>query len=180
MAHYQFEAIHPFRDGNGRIGRLLITLLLCIKGVLDKPLLYLSAYFERNRQEYYDRLLDVSLEWKWNEWILFFLYGVIEQSKDAFERARQLMDLQQQYHKMVHITKRSALQIRLVDLLIERPVITIVFAREYFKITYPTAKNNIARLVKHGILKEISITSRHKFFIAEKVLEIINKPSSYS
>lgn len=176
MVHYQFEAIHPFLDGNGRIGRLLITLLLCIKGLLDKPLLYLSAYFERHREEYYERLLQVSLKGQWPEWILFFLRGVTEQSIDAFERSRQLMDLQQEYHKIVHVTKRSALQIRLVDLLIERPVVTTVFVSKYFNITYPAAKNNIARLIRIGILREVSGAKRRRIFIAEKVLEIINKP----
>ena len=176
IAHYQFEAIHPFLDGNGRIGRLLITLLLCIKGLLDKPLLYLSAYFERHREEYYERLLQVSLKGQWPEWILFFLRGVTEQSIDAFERSRQLMDLQQEYHKIVHVTKRSALQIRLVDLLIERPVVTTVFVSKYFNITYPAAKNNIARLIGVGILREVSGAKRRRIFIAEKVLEIINKP----
>lgn len=178
MAHYQFEAIHPFLDGNGRIGRLLITLLLCIKGLLDKPLLYLSAYFERHREEYYERLLQVGLKGQWPEWILFFLRGVTEQSIDAFERSRQLMDLQQEYHKIVHITKRSALQIRLVDLLVERPVITTVFVSKHFNVTYPTAKNNIARLIRVGILREVPGARRHRIYIAEKVLEIINKPFS--
>ena len=178
MVHYQFEAIHPFLDGNGRIGRLLVTLLFCIKGLLDKPLLYLSAYFERRREEYYERLLQVSLKGQWPEWILFFLRGVTEQSIDAFERSRQLMDLQQEYHEIVHVTKRSALQIRLVDLLIERPVITTVFAKRYLNVSYPAAKNNIDRLVKVGILREVSSAKRHRIFIAEKVLEIINKPFS--
>jgi len=176
MAHYQFEAIHPFLDGNGRIGRLLITLLLCVKGLLDKPLLYLSAYFERHREEYYERLLKVSLKGQWPEWILFFLRGVTEQSIDAFERSRQLMDLQQEYHKTVNVAKRSALQIRLVDLLIERPVITTVFVSKHLNVTYKTAKNNIDRLVKVGILREVSGAKRHRIYIAEKVLEIINKP----
>ncbi len=176
MIHYQIEAIHPFLDGNGRIGRLLITLLLCAKGVLDKPLLYLSAYFERNRQQYYDLLLQISTHGKWTEWIQFFLQGVIAQSNDAFERSRQLMDLQQEYHKIVHVTKRSALQIRLVDLLIERPVITTVFAKGYLDVSYPAAKNNIDRLVKVGILREVPGAERPRIFIAEKVLEIINKP----
>ncbi len=176
MIHYQFEAIHPFLDGNGRIGRLMITLLLCAKGVLDKPLLYLSAYFERNRQQYNDLLLQVSTHGQWAEWIQFFLQGIIEQSNDAFERARQLIDLQQQYHKIVHVTKRTAMQIRLVDLLIERPLITTVYVRKILNISYPAAKNNINKLIKAGILKEAVTAGRNKFFIAEKVLEIINKP----
>jgi len=176
MIHYQFEAIHPFLDGNGRIGRLLITLLLCAKGLLDKPLLYLSAYFERNRRQYYERLLRVSAHGQWNEWIQFFLQGVIEQSKDAFERARQLMVLQQKYHEVVHITKGSALQIRFVDLLIERPLITTVYASKALNISYPAAKNNIIKLIKAGILKGVVTAGRNKFFMSEKVLEIINKP----
>ena len=175
MIHYQFEAIHPFRDGNGRIGRLLIILLLCTQGVLDKPLLYLSAYFERNRQEYYDRLLHVSTHGDWPAWILFFLRGVIEQSTDAFERSRQLLQLQQRYHSMVK-SKRSALQIRLVDLLIERPIVTTVFVSRHFDVTYPTAKNNIAKLVKSGILKPLGGAKRNRPYVAHEVLEIIKKP----
>jgi len=177
IVHYQFEAIHPFLDGNGRIGRLLITLLVCIKEVLDKPLLYLSAYFERNRQEYYERLLQVSTHGRWTEWIFFFLCGVIEQSKDAFERARQLMDLQRKFHKIVHGAKRSVLQIRLVDLLIERPVVTTVFVSKYLDVTYATANNNISKLVKIGILRQATGARRNRVYIAEEVLKIITKPS---
>ncbi len=176
MIHYQFEAIHPFLDGNGRIGRLLITLLLCAKGILDKPLLYLSAYFERNRRQYYDLLLKVSTRGQWTEWIQFFLQGVTEQSKDAFDRARQLMDLQQKYHEIVHIKKGSAMQIRLVDLIVERPLITTVYTSKVLNISYPAAKNNIIKLIKAGILKKVVTAGRNKFFIAERVLEIINRP----
>jgi Fic family protein len=175
MIHYQFEAIHPFLDGNGRIGRLLITLLLCAKGILDKPLLYLSAYFERNRQVYYDRLLRVSTHGEWGQWILFFLRGLVEQSADAFERSKQLLELQRQYHSMVK-SRRSALQLRLIDLLIERPVLTTVFVSNYFNVTYQTAKNNIARLIRAGILKPLTDAKRNRAYIAEEVLEIINKP----
>jgi len=176
MVHYQFEAIHPFRDGNGRIGRLLITLLLCTKGVLDKPLLYLSAYFERNRQQYYEHLLRVSTHGQWTEWILFFLRGVVEQATDAFERSRQLLNLQQQFISLVK-AKRSALQLRIVDLLIERPVITTVFVSKHFNVTYPTAKNNINKLVELGILHELS-AAKQRTYIADKVLNVINKPLS--
>ena len=175
MVHYQFEAIHPFRDGNGRIGRLLIMLSLCTQGVLDKPLLYLSAYFERNRDKYYDRLLRVSTHGEWGQWILFFLRGVVEQSTDAFERSKQLLQLQQQYHSMVK-SRRSALQLRLIDLLIERPVLTTVFVSNYFNVTYQTAKNNITRLIRAGILKPLTGAKRNRAYIAEEVLEIINKP----
>jgi Fic family protein len=176
MVHYQFESIHPFRDGNGRIGRLLITLLLCTKGVLDKPLLYLSDYFERNRQQYYERLLRVSTHGQWTEWILFFLRGIVEQALDAFERSRQLLNLHQQFISLVK-AKRSALQLRIVDLLIERPVITTVLVSKHFNVTYPTAKNNINKLVELGVLHELSAAKQHTY-IADKVLNVINKPVS--
>ena len=179
MVHYQFEAIHPFRDGNGRIGRLLLSLLLCAKGVLDKPLLYLSAYFERHRQEYYERLLAVSTQGQWSEWIAFFLRGIVEQSLDAFERSRQLMNLQQQLHAKTK-SKRSAVQLKLVDLLIERPVVTTVFVSDRLKVTYATAKSNIDRLVKAGILKQVGTAKRNKVFVAEGVLHIISKPFAAS
>lgn len=179
MIHYQFEAIHPFRDGNGRIGRLLLILLLCAEGVLNRPLLYLSAYFERNREEYYERLLRVSTRGEWNEWLLFFLRGIVEQSLDAFERSRQLMALQQQFHERLK-SKRSALQIRLIDFLIERPVITIVFVRKHFQVSYVTAKNNVNRLVKAGILKPFGDARRNRPFIAEEVFGILGRPFSAS
>jgi len=176
MIHYQFEAIHPFRDGNGRIGRLLIILLMFAKNILDKPLLYLSAYFERNRQAYYDRLLRVSTHGEWGEWILFFLRGIIEQSTDAFERSRELLQLQHKYHSMIR-SKRSALQIKMADLLIERPVLTIPYVSRYFKVTFATARNNVLKLAKLGIVKEVTGGKRYRLYIAEEVLEIINKPS---
>jgi len=177
MIHYQFEAIHPFLDGNGRIGRLLIILLMCAKEVLDKPLLYLSAYFERNRQEYYHRLLRVSMHGEWEQWVLFFLRGIIEQSMDAFERSRELLQLQQKYHSMIK-SKRAALQIKIADLLIERPVLTIPYLSKQLNITYMTASNNIDKLFKAGILKEITGAKRNKIFVAEEVLEVINRPFS--
>jgi Fic family protein len=174
MIHYQFEAIHPFNDGNGRIGRLLITLLMCAKEILDKPLLYFSAYFEKNRQEYYKRLLSVSTMGQWNEWILFFLKGIAEQSKDASEKAYQLMRLQQEYHQVVG-KSRSALQIKLVDSLFEQPAIKPTQTAKQFGVTYTAAKNNIDRLVQAGILKEITTSKRNKIYIAKKILEIINR-----
>ena len=179
MVHYQFEAIHPFHDGNGRIGRLLMILLLCSKGVLDKPLLYLSAYFERNREKYYERLLRVSTHGEWAEWISFFLRGVTEQSKDAFERSRQLLELQRRYHTMVEV-RRSALQIKLIDLLIERPVVNVASISKRFDVTYVTARNNVATLVRAGILKEVTGRKRYRIYIAEEVLKVINKPFDVS
>lgn len=175
MVHYQFEALHPFRDGNGRIGRLLITLLLCSTGVLDKPLLYLSAYFERRRQEYYERLLEVSTHGRWVEWLVFFLRGVAEQARDAFARTRVLLELQQGYQNTVRAAKGSATQIRLVDLLIEHPVVTIGFVSSRFNVTYAAARQNVRRLVQAGVLKELTGRKRNRFYMAEGVLDVISK-----
>src|SRR5690606_7815228 len=97
LIHYQFEAIHPFDDGNGRLGRLLITTLLCVEEILPQPLLYLSAYFMKHRTRYYELLLQVSTSGKWTAWIEFFLEGVIEQSRDAIARANTLWILRDQY-----------------------------------------------------------------------------------
>jgi Fic family protein len=179
MVHYQFEAIHPFRDGNGRIGRLLMILLLCSKGVLDKPLLYLSAYFERNCKQYYERLLRVSTHGEWAEWISFFLRGVVEQSKDAFDRSRQLLELQRRYHDKVNLW-RSALGIKMVDLLIERPVVSIALVSKYFSVTYVTARDIVANFVKDEILKEVTGRKRYRIYMAEEVLKVINKPFDVS
>src|SRR5439155_26524142 len=117
FAHYQFEVIHPFSDGNGRIGRLLLTLMLCERGVLPEPLLYLSAFFERNRQEYYDGLLNVSRRGAWNDWLTFFAYGIAVQARDAATRARRLIELRQDYHHRAAAAVRAKAALRLVDVL---------------------------------------------------------------
>lgn len=115
LIHYQFETIHPFMDGNGRIGRLLITLLLCERAYLPAPLLYLSAYFERHRDEYVDGLLGVSQRGAWEEWVAFFLRGIAEQSRDAIRRSQRLLALQQSYHHKLHQARGTAPQFQLVD-----------------------------------------------------------------
>ncbi len=148
--HYQFEAIHPFLDGNGRIGRLLITLLLCKEGTLPEPLLYLSAYFERYRNEYYRLLLAVSQSGKWIDWISFFLRGVAEQSRDALVRSDQLLQLWKNYRRQFQSARSSALQLRLVDQLFAYPAITANQAAKLLKVTHRSAQLNIEKLVHKG------------------------------
>src|SRR5260370_508823 len=123
LLHYQFEAIHPFRDGNGRVGRLLIPLLLCERNILTKPLLYLSAYFEQHRTEYADLLLRVSQKAAWEAWIEFFLKGIAEQAMDGVERATKLMALWQHYPKRLQTARASILGQDLVDHLVMQPSI---------------------------------------------------------
>ncbi len=175
LIHYQFESIHPFMDGNGRIGRLLIALLLCERDYLSQPLLYLSAYFERNRDAYMDNLLRVSQLGAWSEWIKFFLRGVAEQSRDAVERSQRLLDLQQQYRTKVQTARASALLPKLVDQLFASPAITIAQAKDRLGVTYRGAQLNIAKLEKAGILREYTAGSRNRIYIADGILTALEQ-----
>ncbi len=171
--HYQFEAIHPFVDGNGRIGRLLISLLLVHWGLLPLPLLYLSAWFEKHRSQYYDHLLEVSAAGKWTQWILFFLQGVKEQAQDANLRLKQLLALQSDWRKRVTRARSSALLLDTVDMLFEMPVCTIPQVAERLKVHYPSAKNAVQRLVQNGILIPLGETNYGKIFFARDILNIL-------
>ena len=171
--HYQFEAIHPFLDGNGRIGRLLMTLLLCSEGALSEPLLYLSAYFEQRREDYYRLLLGVSQAGRWDEWISFFLQGVAEQSKDAIGRSEQLLALWQTYRATLQSARSSALQLQLVDELFSYPAITIGQAAKRLKVTQRSAQLNVEKLVRKGILLEGTGKKRNRVFMALEIIKII-------
>lgn len=175
LIHYQFEAIHPFLDGNGRIGRLLITLILCSEGLLPQPLLYLSAFFERHRNQYYDMLLAVSQEGNWSEWISFFLEAVISQSKDAIQRSDQLLSLWKSYRDKMQQVRASALLLKLIDELFTNPVTTNRFATETLSITPRSAQNNIEKLEKVGILKEITGRGRNRIYIAPEIIDIVEQ-----
>lgn len=170
LAHYQFEAIHPFLDGNGRLGRLLITLLLCERGLLKFPLLYLSAYFERTRQEYYRRLLGVTLHGAFEEWISYFLAGVTEQCADAVRRIDRLRDLRASYYARLKERKASSLIYRLVDLLAERPAVTVTFAAERLGVTHRSANRAITELSSLEILYQPVQRQRNRVFIAREFL----------
>lgn len=173
LIHYQFEAIHPFRDGNGRIGRLLIPLLLVSHRRLDGPFLYLSAFFERNRDRYMDLLLRVSQLGDWVSWIDFFLRGVYESASEANEQALALLDLRQQYHRRVQKGRSSALLIRLIDELFQRPSITISQAAALLNVTGPAARNNVHRLVSEGILREVTGRKRNQVFVADEIVSFM-------
>ncbi|MBC8281216.1 MAG: Fic family protein [Chloroflexi bacterium] len=172
MIHYQFEAIHPFADGNGRIGRLMLSLLMCDKGYLPQPMLYLSAYFEKHRDEYMDRLLRVSQVGDWENWIAFFLDAVAEEATEATRRSQDLQDLQQSFRDNLQTRRSSALTLRLVDLLFEAPVITMRAVRERLEVTARTAQLQINRLIDAGILVEATGQSRNRAYITPAILEI--------
>ncbi len=173
LIHYQFEAIHPFLDGNGRIGRLLITLLLCAEGLLPEPLLYLSAYFERHRPDYYRLLLAVSQEGKWAEWVGFFLDGVAQQSRDAIKRSKSLLDLWRSYRDRLQSTRSSAFALQLVDELFSSPAVTVARATELLGVTPRTAQLNIDKLVGEGILEETTGRHRNRIYAASQIMRVI-------
>lgn len=180
LVHSQFEAIHPFLDGNGRVGRLLITLQMCDARLLRQPLLYLSAFFERHREDYYRLLLGVSTEGQWEEWIGFFLTGVAEQARDAVWRAGKLLDLWRDYRARLQTARSSALLPRLVDSLFEGPAVTTATVRRHLKITQRAAMMNIRRLEDARVLREVTGKQRYRVWVAPDIIELTNadRPSA--
>ncbi|MEN9573390.1 MAG: hypothetical protein RL514_1245 [Verrucomicrobiota bacterium] len=174
LVHYQFEAIHPFLDGNGRIGRSLLILLLCAEKVLPQPMLYLSAYFERNRQEYYRLLLAVSREGCWQEWVRFFLRGVAEQARDAINRSEKLLALWQAYRGKLQSARSSALLLKLVDGLFDRPFLSFVKAEKSLGVTFRAAQLNVLKLVDAGILRERGEGRIYgRIFVAHEIMAVL-------
>ena len=179
LIHYQFEAIHPFLGGNGRIGRLLITLLLCTEGILPQPLLYLSAFFERHRQEYYRLLLAVSQKGAWSEWITFFLKAISTQAQDVIRRSDKLLSLWKNYRTRMQETRASALLLQLIDHLFAYPAITNASASHKLSVTPRSAQINIDKLVAAGILQEATGQRRNRVYIAPEVIDIIEEQEIY-
>ena len=173
MLHYQFEAIHPFIDGNGRIARLLISLMLVTDGLLPQPLLYLSAFFERHRSDYYRLLLQVSQHGNWNDWIIFFLRGVAEQAEDAIVRANKLQKLSSEYRDQLQASRSSAALLKLADRLFKTPIITVQAATKILGYSQPSAQHNIDRLVEAGILQEVTGRQRGRIYVANRIMGIV-------
>ena len=176
FAHYQFETIHPFNDGNGRVGRLLISLMLCERGVLPHPLLYLSGFFDRYRQEYYDGLLHVSRRGAWNEWLTYFAFGVTTQARDAAERARRVIALREQWHRRATAAVRAPAVRRLVDELFASPFLTLRRVADVAGVSNRAAQNTIEKLVAAGLLREITGKRRNRVYCADEVLHLLDAP----
>jgi cell filamentation protein, protein adenylyltransferase len=173
--HYQFEAIHPFLDGNGRVGRLLISLLLREWELLPQPLLYLSAFFERRRREYYAHLLAVSRQGAWEPWIRFFLAGVAEQSQDAVDRWTRLLALRDDYHHRLQSARASSLALKLVDDLFVRPAITIAEAASSLGVTRRAAQQNLQKLERAGIVEEATHRQRNRVWLAREIVDLLER-----
>ena len=165
LAHAQFETIHPFLDGNGRVGRLLITFLLCWRGVLHRPLLYLSLYLKAHRQEYYDRLQAVRVDGDWEGWLRFFLAGVGEVADGATRTARAILDLREQHRQVVAAKARRAnLAQALLDMLFRNPIVTALSVERALGCTQPTADTLVNDFVDWGLLAETTGKQRNRRF----------------
>lgn len=171
MVHYQFEAIHPFLDGNGRVGRLLLSLMIyeCLE--LYRPWLYLSAFFEKHKQGYIDNLFNVSARGDWESWVAYCLRGTVEQGRDAIRRLKALIGLQKKYHEMIHGRGGSARWIQIVDYLMETQVITVPEIARKFQVTTQTARNDVRLFVREGILLETDVSKKPLIFVAPEIVK---------
>jgi Fic family protein len=174
LLHYQFEAIHPFIDGNGRVGRLIIVLFLIERDVLPSPLLYLSAFFEASRGDYYDLLTGVTERDDWRSWILYFLDGVTEQSKDALGRVEKIEALREKWRWRL-ASRQTKTAMALVDRLTANPFITIGGAAEDLKIAFTTAQRQIEWLVRHRIVMQKDDAKRGRVYVAQELLDILDE-----
>lgn len=175
VSHAQFETIHPFLDGNGRVGRLLITLLLCERGVLQQPLLYLSYYFKAYRAEYYDRLTAIRTGGDWEGWIKFFLRGVHLVSRAATDAAREILDLRERHRGALQDASAPAKQFVLLDKLFEYPLISIEQAAGHIGSTFNTASKYLQQLEDLGIVRETSGQRRNRSFRYDAYLGVFDQ-----
>ena len=178
LAHVQFETIHPFLDGNGRLGRLLITFLLCAEGVLRQPLLYLSLHFKRHRSTYYRLLQEIRETGNWEEWLRFFFDGIITTSAAATTTARRLLDLFATHRKL--LAEESATVLRLHERLQQHPVISAMAAAQALGVTHPTATKALRTLERHGIVREVTGGDYRRLYTYSDYLAILGEGTELS
>jgi Fic family protein len=176
LAHYQFEAIHPFLDGNGRVGRLLITMFLIERKILPTPLLCLSAFFEASRRDYYDGLRGVSERGAWQDWIEYFLLGVARMSEDAVNRAGRINAKLAEWQKSV-AGESTKTPVRVVELLAANPFITAKGCAEKLGVAFTTAQRAIERLERLGIVQQAGTAKRDRVYCAKALLDILEEPA---
>lgn len=177
LLHYQFEAIHPFIDGNGRVGRSLITLFLIEREVLPSPLLYLSAFFEASRRDYYDSLTAVSERSDWQAWLLYFLHGIASQARDALGRVEQIHALRDKWRHSLG-SKQTKPVMALLDRITSNPFVTVNGAAKDIDVAFTTAQRAIAWLVRYKILKQTDDALRGRVYVAQSLLDILDRPAN--
>ena len=178
LAHVQFETIHPFLDGNGRVGRLLITFLLTECGVLHKPVLYLSHYFRQHRQAYYDHLQAVRDHGAWEKWLAFFLRGVVEVAGEAAHTARRILRLREDHRSAItsRLGRAAGNGHKVLESLFDRPIVMVSDVRELTGTTYPAANVLVSRLVELGVLSEMTGYARNRRFRYAPYIALFNDP----
>lgn len=176
LSHVQFETIHPFLDGNGRLGRLLITMLFCVEGVLKEPLLYLSLYLKAHRDEYYALLQRVRNEGDWESWLTFFLVGVHETAEQAVRTARAILDLFEKDRKKIATLKRPAgSALRIHEVLQKHPILSMPKAKEITGLSFPTVKTALQHLQRLGIVREVTGKERNRLYIYDDYVKILGE-----
>lgn len=173
LIHYQFESIHPFLDGNGRLGRLLVVFVLLDWGLISKPLLNLSAFFEHHRQDYYDRLLKVSQRGDWENWLQFFLQGVSTQSLDMIKRLELLRQLHQAYRERLQTQRASRRLLEAMDIIFQRPILNIRQLQEALEVPYLTAQRYVEKLEQVGVLREVTGQARNRLYRADEIIKML-------
>lgn len=173
VLHYEFEAIHPFGDGNGRVGRLLVALFLTERGLLPQPLLYLSAYFERTRADYYEGLMRVSTHGDWDSWIQYFLTGVRQQAQEAAELSDNLIGLQNRYREELQAKHVTANALALIDCLFDNPLVFTSRVQDTLGVSAPTARNTIKALEEHGVVREITGRNWGRVYRADEIYALL-------
>lgn len=171
IAHAQFETIHPFMDGNGRVGRLLVTFLLMHRGVLHRPLLYLSLFLKRHREEYYDRLMAIRDEGDWEAWLEFFVRGVAETAEEATVKARAIVELRDEHLTAIDSAGFATNARRLLDLLYRRPLVDVPLVRDELSVAFGTANKLVDQLVDIGIVREVTGRRRDRVFRFDSYLD---------
>jgi len=176
LLHYQFEAIHPFIDGNGRVGRLLVTLFLVERELLPSPLLYLSAFFEATRRDYYDLLTAVSRRGEWEPWILYFLRGIAHQATDALERVERIDALREKWRRRL-ASRQTKTVMALLDRITGNPFVTVNGAAQELGVAFTTAQRAVDALAAHRILTQTDDARRGRVYCAQALLDILDEPA---
>jgi len=175
MCHYQFETIHPFRDGNGRVGRLLIALQGMLLLKTSVPAVQMSAFFEGDRRSYYDGLMDMSVGGNWEAWVRYFLTGVVETVGDSIRRVTQLREIHRRYRREFQTGSSSGLTLRLIDWLFLHPAVSVGSVAEELAVSFPTAQRHIDRLCRAGLLREVSDRQRGRLYLAEEIVAVVRE-----